>query len=108
MLVTIPVIHQISVVQTYLKRVEMFRNQSEEFGESFDYDSVVTIDLGQVHVSVSGPKKAKDRVALNEVAKDFKKCLKESYASGLLTNSIVFNFPFVKNSLIGLEDMTFQ
>ena len=85
---------QISVVQTYLKRVEMFRNQSEEFGESFDYDSVVTIDLGQVHVSVSGPKKAKDRVALSEVAKDFKKCLKESYSSGMPSNSIYFSLLF--------------
>ena len=94
MFVTIPNMQQISVVQTYLKRVEMFRNQSEEFGESFDYDSVVTIDLGQVHVSVSGPKKAKDRVALSEVAKDFKKCLKESYSSGMPSDSIYFSLLF--------------
>ena len=94
MFLTIPNIQQISVVQTYLKRVDMFRNQSEKFGESFDYDSVVTIDLGQVHVSVSGPKKAKDRVALSEVAKDFKKCLKESYSSGMPSDSIYFSLLF--------------
>ena len=40
---------------------------------------MVTVDLGQVHVTVSGPKKAKDRVALSEIGRDFRKCLGEHY-----------------------------
>lgn len=70
--------HQISVVQAYLDRVGMFRKDGDT-GEGLSYDSVVTVDLGQVHVSVSGPKKAKDRVALSEIGRDFRKCLGEHY-----------------------------
>ena len=59
--------HQISVIESYLKKVAIFQTDSV-----LDYDSVVTIDLSDVLVSVSGPKKAKDRISLAKLSEEFR------------------------------------
>ena len=70
----------------YMKRVGMFRNFKEDSQENHEtsktgikYDSVVSIDLSDAQVTISGPKKSKERVLLEHVSENFYQSLTKLY-----------------------------
>ena len=72
--------HQISVIEMYMKKVQMFRSSSETESKcSISYDSVIQIDLSEVQVTVSGPRKAKERILVDHVTRKFKQSLTAIY-----------------------------
>ena len=72
--------HQISVIEMYMKKVQMFRSSSEtESKGRINYDSVIEIDLSEVQVTVSGPRKAKERISVDHVSRKFKQSLTAIY-----------------------------
>jgi len=66
---------QVSVIREYLKAVGMLVSQQDD--PEPEYASVVNIDLGEVKPSLSGPIKAKDKIAVERVAEDFRRLLTE-------------------------------
>ena len=78
--------HQVEVIEMYMKRVGMFRNSKEDSQENHEtsktgikYDIVVNIDLSDAQVTISGPKKAKERVLLEHVSENFYQSLTKLY-----------------------------
>ncbi|KAG7174448.1 Cytoplasmic aconitate hydratase-like [Homarus americanus] len=61
---------KIEQIEEYLKAVKMFRN----FMDS-SQDPVVSLDLGEVVPSLSGPKRPHDRVSVSSMKDDFHQCL---------------------------------
>ena len=66
--------HSLDTIKTYLEKVHMLRC---EYLESEDdmYEDIVEVYLSDIVVTISGPKRTKDKVELGEVAKDFHKSL---------------------------------
>lgn len=78
--------HQVEVIEMYMKKVGMFRNSKmdvegdhEATKTMIKYDSVVDIDLSEAQVTISGPKKAKERILLQHVAENFTHALIKLY-----------------------------
>ena len=78
--------HQVEVIEMYMKRGGMFRNSKEDSQENDEttktgikYDSVVSIDLSDAQVTISGPKKLKERVLLEHVSENFYQSLTKLY-----------------------------
>ena len=74
--------HQIDIIEMYMKKVKMFRSNSTNDDESentIEYDSIINIDLTEVQVTVSGPKKTKERILLPTVAENFSQSLTKMY-----------------------------
>ena len=74
--------HQIDVIEMYMKKVKMFRSTSSEMDVSetkIKYDSIINIDLSCAQVTISGPKKAKERIFLQTVAENFRQSLTKLY-----------------------------
>jgi aconitate hydratase len=61
--------HQIKLVEAYAKAQGIWREDSEP---EADYSQVLELDLTRVEPSLAGPKRPQDRVALSEVAAEFK------------------------------------
>ena len=61
--------HEISIIELYMKKVKMFRS-SGEAESTVEYDQVINIDLSNAHVTISGPRKAKERIPIDEVPKN--------------------------------------
>ncbi|XP_033210011.1 cytoplasmic aconitate hydratase-like [Belonocnema kinseyi] len=62
-------------ITKYLKAVDMLRNYDNPAQDPV-FSEVVTLDLGTVVSSVSGPKRPHDRVSVTEMKVDFNNCLK--------------------------------
>ena len=78
--------HQVEVIEMYLKEVGMFRSSKVDSDEKHDetktdirFDSVVHINLSEVQVTISGPKKAKERILLEQVSENFTHSLTKLY-----------------------------
>lgn len=65
----------VNYVETYLKRVKMFRNDFEDTSEDPEFSQVFELDLSTVCPSVSGPKRPHDRVPFSDFKSDFLNCL---------------------------------
>ncbi|MPC21751.1 Cytoplasmic aconitate hydratase [Portunus trituberculatus] len=65
---------KIAEIEAYLKAVNMFRNFSDASQDPI-YSEVVTLDLGDVVPSLSGPKRPHDRVPVSGMKEDFSNCL---------------------------------
>lgn len=65
---------QIKLAETYLKAQGLFREGGEE---KIVYSDVVELDLGDVEISLAGPRRPQDRATLEEVKLSFKKALAE-------------------------------
>ncbi|XP_049814444.1 cytoplasmic aconitate hydratase-like [Schistocerca nitens] len=65
---------KVKIIEEYLKRVKMFRNYSDPSQDPV-FSEVVTLDLGTVVSSVSGPKRPHDRVSVSDMPSDFHQCL---------------------------------
>lgn len=74
--------HSLLCMRTYLDRVSLLRETGTDKDCQIKYDQVVTVDLGKVMVTVSGPKKTKDKVQVDQVAKDFWDNLHTSFDLG--------------------------
>lgn len=64
----------INKIEKYLTAVHMLRNYDDE-NQNPNFSEVVTLDLGTVVSSVSGPKRPHDRVSVVDMKIDFKNCL---------------------------------
>lgn len=62
--------HQLRCIETYMKKVSLFRKSNE--ANVCKYDSVISIDLSDVLPCVSGPKSSKDKVPLYQVPQHFR------------------------------------
>ena len=74
--------HQIDIIEMYMKKVKMFRPDSavdNELTNKIEYDSVIDIDLSEAQVTISGPKKTKERILLQSVAENFTHSLTKIY-----------------------------
>jgi aconitate hydratase len=74
--------HQIDVIEMYMKKVNMFRSTSSEkdvADTKIEYDSIINIDLSGAQVTISGPKKTKERIFLQSVAENFTQSLTKMY-----------------------------
>lgn len=72
--------HQIDIIEMYMKKVKMFRScADDESANNIEYDSVINIDLSEVQVTISGPRKTKERILLQTVAGNFTQCLIKMY-----------------------------
>ncbi|XP_076045941.1 cytoplasmic aconitate hydratase-like isoform X2 [Oratosquilla oratoria] len=65
---------KIAYIEKYLKAINMFRN-FEDSSQDPVFSELVSLDLGEVVPSVSGPKRPHDRVPVKEMKEDFGKCL---------------------------------
>ncbi|XP_050695356.1 cytoplasmic aconitate hydratase-like isoform X1 [Eriocheir sinensis] len=65
---------RIAEIEGYLKAVNMYRNFMDA-SQDPAYSEVVTLDLGDVVPSLSGPKRPHDRVPVSGMKEDFLKCL---------------------------------
>lgn len=64
----------INVIEKYLSTVRMLRNYDDASQDPI-FSEVVSLDLGTVVSSVSGPKRPHDRISVTDMKADFKKCL---------------------------------
>ena len=75
--------HQVDVIELYMKRVNMFRdtdlNDENKSSGIIQYDSVIEVDLSEAQVTISGPKKSKERILLDEVSANFTHSLAKLY-----------------------------
>ncbi|XP_078388654.1 iron-responsive element-binding protein 2 [Cetorhinus maximus] len=67
---------KIEAVETYLKAVKLFRNYQNP-SEDPEYSQVIELNLSSIVPYVSGPKRPQDRVAVNDMKKDFQNSLNE-------------------------------
>lgn len=65
----------IKLIETYLKEQKLFKDDSSP---DPCYTDVVEIDLNEVVLSLAGPKRPQDRIALKETSGSFKKIVKTS------------------------------
>ncbi|KAL1461392.1 hypothetical protein WDU94_013294, partial [Cyamophila willieti] len=65
---------KVSTVESYLRAVRLLRDYSDPSQDPV-FSQVVTLDLGTVVSSVSGPKRPHDRVPVTEMKTDFLSCL---------------------------------
>lgn len=65
---------KIDIIRKYLELTSQLRDYSNESQDPL-FTQVVTLDLGTVVTSVSGPKRPHDRVSVSEMKKDFSECL---------------------------------
>jgi len=66
---------KINHVETYLKKVGLFKDYTNEDKEPF-FSQIVELDLTTIVPSLSGPKRPHDRVAVSSMPQDFISCLK--------------------------------
>ena len=78
--------HQVEVIGMYMKKVGMFRSAKIDLEEDQEatstkikYDSVVSIDLSEAQITISGPKKAKERILFQRVSENFTQALTKLY-----------------------------
>ncbi|XP_076175293.1 cytoplasmic aconitate hydratase [Ptiloglossa arizonensis] len=64
----------INRIEKYLSTIRMLRNYDDESQDPI-FSEVVTLDLGSVASSVSGPKRPHDRVSVANMKADFRQCL---------------------------------
>jgi len=64
----------IHAIEQYLRAVRMLRDYSDQSQDPV-YSTLVSLDLGTVVPSASGPKRPQDRVAVADMKQDFSKCL---------------------------------
>lgn len=65
----------IKYIESYLRATKMFRVDYNDSNEDPFYTKVCELDLSTIKISLSGPKRPHDRVAVDEMKKDFKACL---------------------------------
>jgi len=65
---------KIAVVKAYLEASKMLRNFDDPSQDPI-FSNVITLNLGDVVSSISGPKRPHDRVSVTEAQSDFRKCL---------------------------------
>ncbi|XP_026668487.1 cytoplasmic aconitate hydratase-like isoform X1 [Ceratina calcarata] len=64
----------IEKIEKYLTAVRMLRNYDDPSQDPV-FSEIVTLDLGTVVSSVSGPKRPHDRVSVTDMKQDFRNCL---------------------------------
>lgn len=77
----------VTLIREYLKKVKLFRDNSETCPEP-KFSQVVEVDLSTIVSCVSGPKRPQDKTLLYDLSTEFKKAL--SNKAGLLVT--VFSF----------------
>ncbi|KAK3881783.1 hypothetical protein Pcinc_013813 [Petrolisthes cinctipes] len=88
---------QIKEIEEYLKAVKMFRNFMDA-SQDPSFSETVSLDLGDVVPSLSGPKRPHDRVAVASMKEDFIQCLNNKVGFkgfGLPSDQLVKTVPFV-------------
>ncbi|XP_055848235.1 cytoplasmic aconitate hydratase-like [Episyrphus balteatus] len=65
---------KIQIIQQYLEKSHQLRDFSNESQDPI-YTETITLDLGNVVTSVSGPKRPHDRVSVTDMKADFQSCL---------------------------------
>ncbi|XP_055909019.1 cytoplasmic aconitate hydratase-like [Eupeodes corollae] len=65
---------KIQIIQQYLEKSHQLRDFSDE-SQDPNYSKSITLDLGNVVTSVSGPKRPHDRVSVTDMKADFQSCL---------------------------------
>uniref|UniRef100_A0A667Z3Z6 Iron-responsive element-binding protein 2 n=1 Tax=Myripristis murdjan TaxID=586833 RepID=A0A667Z3Z6_9TELE len=67
---------KLELLESYMKAVKLFRSY-EDPSEDPHYSEVIEINLSSIMPHVSGPKRPQDRVAVNSMKEDFRRCLDE-------------------------------
>jgi len=67
---------RIQMIETYLKAQGLFRVYDGSQADPVYSGDVMELDLGSIVPCVSGPKRPHDRVAVSDMQKDFRACLK--------------------------------
>jgi aconitate hydratase len=70
---------QVALVEAYCRRVGLFREDGEAAPE---YSRVIEIDLAEARASMAGPQRPQDRLALEDVAPDFRRRLEAAPGAG--------------------------
>ena len=70
---------QVALVEEYCRRTGLFREDNEPVPI---YSRVVEIDIGEASPSMAGPQRPQDRLALKEIAPDFRRRLETPLAAG--------------------------
>jgi aconitate hydratase len=65
---------KIAIIEAYLKATKQLRDFKDE-SQDPRFTMIVTLDLGTVVTSVSGPKRPHDRVSVSDMKRDFRECL---------------------------------
>lgn len=84
---------QIKLIEEYLKNTGQLRDYLTNANEPV-FSQTVSLDLGTVVSSVSGPKRPNDRVSVTEMKEDFAACL---------SNKVCFfqiNFSFIHRMIL--------
>lgn len=71
--------HSLSIIKTYLDKVGLLRTDEATTADSILYDEVVEIYVSDIVVTISGPKKTKDKVELEDVPQEFHKSLTSKF-----------------------------
>ena len=66
---------QINLVETYLKAMDLWHDDSDLDKADAHYSSVLELDLATVVPSIAGPKRPQDRIALNTARQAFEQSL---------------------------------
>lgn len=72
---------QIELVHAYCKANHLFR-EGDEQGKQPQYTRIIEIDVGAVQASMAGPRRPQDRLALSDIAGDFRARLHRPLAEG--------------------------
>lgn len=70
---------QVELVEAYCRRTGLFRDSN---GEHPAYSRVIEIDISEARPSMAGPQRPQDRLALDELAPDFRRRLKAELSAG--------------------------
>ena len=96
--------HSLNVTKKYLENVGLLRNnQSTESNENIAYDKVIEVYLPDIIVTISGPRKSKDKVELEQVPKDFQQSLSKGGLSsqpGIMNIDLDGQFHSIQNGSV--------
>lgn len=65
---------KIEIIREYLEATGQLRDYTDQ-SQDPKYTQTITLDLGSVVTSVSGPKRPHDRVSVSNMKQDFQSCL---------------------------------
>lgn len=85
--------HSLKVMQKYLELNGLFRVNPDDadYEEDIIYDEIIEVYLPDIVVTISGPTRSKDKVELEDVAKDFKESLSKKFDRPHAGHGGIFN-----------------
>ena len=91
--------HSLMVTKQYLENVGLLRNNQNI--DNIAYDKVIEVYLPDIIVTISGPKKSKDKVELEQVPKDFQQSMSKGLtSSGIMNIDIDGQFHSIQNGSV--------